>query len=144
MNPRPTLIFVASALALIILSACRERQAPTERPVGVTEKPVAVYVNPDLTLNAYVEPGQKLEWRVNNPQSPTLTFRPQANLCDPATVQSKAMHHHPAGCVVARQIYPSGALFNTYTYTLELGTAPGNPDPAPHTYTVRVGSCGPC
>jgi hypothetical protein len=137
MSSRRTLILVASAIALTILSACRERQIRAE-------KPVAVYVNPDLTLNDYVEPGQKLEWRVNNPQSPTFTFTPQAKLCDPATVQSKAMYHHPAGCVVAQQTYPSGAQFNTYKYTLQLDMAPGAQDPPPVTYTVRVGSCGPC
>lgn len=136
MSSRRTLIVVASASALTILSACREKLAPTE-------KPVAVYVNPDLTLDGYVEPGQKLEWRVNNPQSPTFTFTPQAKLCDPSTVQPKAMFHHPAGCVVAQQTYPSGVQFNTYKYTLQSDTAPGAQDPSV-TYTVRVGSCGAC
>lgn len=137
MSSRRTVILVASALALTILSGCREKLAQTA-------KPVAVYVNPDLTLNDYVEPGQKLEWRVNNPQNPTFTFTPQPGLCDPATVQPHAKFHHPAACVVAQQTYPPGAQFNTYTYTLELDTAPGASDPAPAKYTVRVGSCGPC
>ncbi len=138
MSSRRTLIVVASASALTILSACREKQA-------LTQKPIAVYVNPDLTLNDFLEPGQRLEWHVENPKSPTVTFTPQANLCDPATVQPKAMYRHPAGCVVAQQTFAAGAQFNTYTYTLQSDIPPGGPTPAPApvTYTVRVGSCGP-
>lgn len=134
MSLRRTLILVASALALTSLSACREKLAPTG-------KPVAIYVKRDLTLENYVEPGQKLEWRVNDPQSPSFTFTPQPGLCDPTTIQQKGKFHQPASCVVAPQTYPSGSQFNTYTYTLELDAAPGASDP---TYTVRVGSCGPC
>ena len=137
MNLRSTSILVASALALNILLACRQKFTPPP------EKPVAVYVNSDLTLNDYVEPGQKLEWRVDGPHGPTFTFTPQGGLCDPATIHRNATFHQPAICVVAAQRYTSGQ-FNTYTYTLELDTAPGAPDPAPVKYTVRVGSCGPC
>jgi hypothetical protein len=136
MSSRRTLIVVASASALTILSACRERQA-------LTQKPVAVYVNPDLTLNEYVEPGQRLEWHVDNPKSPTVTFTPQDGLCDPATLQRKAMHHQPAGCVVAPQTFAPGDLFHTFTYMLQSDTPPGEPAPAPVRYAIRVGSCGP-
>lgn len=152
MNLRRTLIVIASALALTILSACREKQAVTEksvavteRSVAVTEKPIAVYVQPGRTLDGYAEPGQKLEWHVDNAQSPGFTFTPQTGLCDPATIQPKAKFHHPASCVVAQQPpLPSGVLFNTYTYTLQLDPTPGAPTPAPTTYSQRVGSCGPC
>jgi hypothetical protein len=138
MSLRRTLIVVASALVLTILSACRHKAVSTE-------KPVAVYVNPDLTLDSFVLPGQKLEWRLDNPQSPTFTFTPQPKLCDPATIQSKATFQQPAGCVVAQQpSLPTGVNFRTYKYTLQLDIAPGAPDPNPVTYTLRVGTCGPC
>lgn len=136
MSSRRTLIVVAIAVALTNLSACREKLVPTQ-------KTVAVYVNPDMTLEGYAEPGQKLEWHVYNAQSPTFTFTPQAGLCDPATVQRRATFRHPAGCVVAQQTYPPGLKFNTYKYTLQTDTPPGVPD-ASGTYSQRVGSCGPC
>jgi hypothetical protein len=136
MSLRRTLIVVAIAVALTSLSACRKTQAPTQ-------KPVAVYVNPDMTLEGYAEPGQKLEWHVYNAQSPTFTFTPQAGLCDPATIQRRATFRHPAGCIVAQQTYPPGLNFNIYKYTLQTDTPPGVPDPS-GTYSQRVGSCGPC
>jgi hypothetical protein len=134
MSSRRTVILVVSALVLTTLSACRERLAGTG-------KPVTVYVHRDLTVENYAEPGQKLEWRVEDAGSPTFTFTPQQGLCDPATVQQKATYHHPAGCVVAPQTYAPGTSFNIYKYTLQLDNAPGAQDP---TYTQRVGSCGPC
>lgn len=146
MSSQRTLIVVACAVSLTSLSACNEKQANIERSIAVNEKPIAVYVQPGLTLDSYAEPGQKLEWRVDNAHSPTFTFTPQPGLCDPATIEPKARFHHPAGCVVAPQTYPPGALFNTYQYTLQSDSppTPGAPAPASTTYSQRVGSCGPC
>jgi hypothetical protein len=159
MNSRRTLIAISSAFALTILSACHIKK------LAPPEKPVVKYVDSkDLTLNDYVEPGQKLEWRVHGPQSPSFTFKPQDGLCEAATIHERATHHNPAGCVVAQQTYPSGTQMNIYRYTLtsdgttsaevqggivprvqaKTPTSGPSPAPPPVTYILRVGSCGGC
>src|SRR5258708_39129637 len=85
--------------------------------VGCGKKPIAIYVNQNLTLNGYVEPGQVLEWRVSSPQSPPFRFKPESGFC--AAVKELATYGSPAKCVVAPQSYRDGVQMNVYTYELE-------------------------
>lgn len=149
MNSQRALITISFALALLSLVGC------------LRKKPMATYVNQNLTLTGYVEPGQVLEWRVSSPQSPPFRFKPESGFC--AAVKELAVYGSPAKCVVAPQSYRDSVQMNVYTYELEPtestehfraskqkgsdGQAPpgsGSTSPSSGVFTQRVGSCGGC
>jgi hypothetical protein len=153
MNSQRTLIAVSLSLVLSGLAGC-------------VRKPIAIYVNQNLTLNGYVEPGQVLEWRVSSPQSPPFKFKPDWGFCTKNDEQ-RATFRHPAKCVVAPQHYPEGAQMNVYNYELQpveasgpyrsnKATEPGGEGDPPAddghgpssppvvVFAQRVGSCGHC
>jgi hypothetical protein len=152
MNSQRTLIAISLSLVLSGLAGC-------------VRKPIAIYVNQNLTLNGYVEPGQVLEWRVSSPQSPPFKFKPEPHFC--SEVKELATYGSPAKCVVAPQSYTDGARMNVYSYELQpveasgqfrsnKATEPGGEGDPPATgdggqssppvgvFAQRVGSCGPC
>ncbi len=149
MNSQRALIAISSALALFSL-------------IGCLRKPVVTYVNQNLTLNDYVEPGQVLQWRVSSPQSPPFTFHPDSEkFC--STFQPYAKYGTPATCLVAKQHYPDGVQMNVYTYELtytqneerssaskrkgsdeQAPAGPRSQSPSSGVFAQRVGSCGPC
>jgi hypothetical protein len=153
MNSRRTSIAISLSLVLSGLAGC-------------VRKPIAIYVNQNLTLNGYVEPGQVLEWRVSSPQSPPFKFKPDSGFCTNNGEQI-ATFGHPATCVVAPQRYPEGAQMNVYNYELQpveasgpfrsnKATEPGGEGDPPATgdggqssppvgvFAQRVGGCGHC
>jgi hypothetical protein len=154
MNSQRTLIAISLSLVLSGLAGC-------------VKQPIAIYVNQNLTLNGYVEPGQLLEWRVSSPQSPPFKFKPDSGFCTNSDEQL-ATFGHPATCVVAPQHYPEGAQMNVYSYELQSAVAsgpyrsnkatePGGEGDPPATddgdgpssppvgvFAQRVGGCGHC